>query len=145
MQDIAARALAILTRWIEVFAGVLFAWREMWRARSSLLVRRDNDSFIVHKASARGSLLRTARHTDSEDAPGDPVLATIPLGARATDEVLRAARSGLVLLEIADEDVVMRRLSVPAQAREFLPGIVRNQVDRLSPWQADQPFTVSMP
>jgi hypothetical protein len=48
MQDIAARALAILTRWIEVFAGVLFAWREMWRARSSLLVRRDNDSF--HRA-----------------------------------------------------------------------------------------------
>ena len=26
----------------------------------------------------------------------------------------------------------------PAQAREFLPGIVRNQVERLSPWQADQ-------
>jgi general secretion pathway protein L len=138
MQDIATRAIAILTRWIEVLAGVLFAWREMWRAQSSLLVRRDNDSFIVHKASARrGSLLRTARHTDSEDAPG-PVLATIPLGARATDEVLRAVRSGLVLLEMADEDVVMRRLSVPAQAREFLPGIVRNQVDRLSPWQADQ-------
>jgi general secretion pathway protein L len=126
MQDIATRAIAILTRWIEVFAGVLFAWREMWRARSSLLVRRDNDSFIVHKASARrGSLLRAARHTDSEDAPGDPVLATIPLGARATEEVLRAARSGLVLLEIAHEDVVMRRLSVPAQAREFMPGIVR--------------------
>jgi general secretion pathway protein L len=139
MQDIATRAIAILTRSIEVLAGVLFAWREMWRARSSLLVRRDNDSFIVHKASARrGSLLRTARHTDSKDAPGDPVLATIALGARASDEVLRAARSGLVLLELADEDVVMRRLSVPAQAREFLPGIVRNQVDRLSPWQADQ-------
>jgi Tfp pilus assembly protein PilN len=32
----------------------------------------------------------------------------------------------------------VRRIAVPAQAREFLPGIVRNQIERLSPWYADQ-------
>ena len=31
-----------------------------------------------------------------------------------------------------------RRLNVPAQAREFLSGIVRNQIERLSPWPADE-------
>ncbi len=140
MQDIVTRIGGIWIRWIDVLAAMLFAWREMWRARSSLFVRPTNDGFVVHKAGVRrDSLLRIVPQTDGpEAAPDTSVLATIPAGASAPDEVRRAARSGLILLELADDDVVKRRISVPAQAREFLPGIVRNQVDRLSPWQADQ-------
>jgi general secretion pathway protein L len=33
---------------------------------------------------------------------------------------------------------VARRIAVPVQARAFLPGIIRNQIERLSPWHADQ-------
>jgi general secretion pathway protein L len=47
-------------------------------------------------------------------------------------------RNGFVILELPSHELVVRRISVPAQAREFLPGIVRNRIERLSPWQADQ-------
>jgi general secretion pathway protein L len=52
--------------------------------------------------------------------------------------VVRASRDALVVLELPPEKVVQGRLSLPLQAREFLPGIVRNQIERLSPWKADQ-------
>jgi len=140
MQNLVTRVGAIWIRWIDVLAAVLFAWREMWRARNSLFVRRTNDGFIVGKPGVRrDNLLRVEPQTDApEIRSNDSVLATIPAGTPAPDEVLRSARSGLVLLELADDALVKRRISVPVQAREFLHGIVRNRVDRLSPWQADQ-------
>jgi general secretion pathway protein L len=51
---------------------------------------------------------------------------------------MRAAHSGFVILELPAHNVVVRRIAVPVQAREFLSGVVRNQIERLSPWQAEQ-------
>jgi general secretion pathway protein L len=181
---------AIWGRWIEVLAGVLFAWREVWRARRALIVQQENDRFIVRQAmpgrdrlippagseeiSSIGSVLRTLvtppdrepgglisdsslsthlsvsdelrlsppdpgeaiRIDDPESSPADS--AVLAAGTRAHDDLLRAARSGFVVFELPTDKLVVRRISVPAQAREFLPGIVRNQVERLSPWPADQ-------
>ena len=59
-------------------------------------------------------------------------------GTPISPEVTRAARDSLVILELAARDVAMRRISVPTQARDFLPGIVQNKIERLSPWRADQ-------
>ena len=67
-----------------------------------------------------------------------PESAVLAAGTRAPDDVVRAARNGFVVLELPTDKIVVRRISVPAQAREFLPGIVRNQVERLSPWPVDQ-------
>jgi general secretion pathway protein L len=53
-------------------------------------------------------------------------------------KVARAARHGLVMHELPFDTVVTRRISVPAQARDLLSGIVRNQIERLSPWHAEQ-------
>jgi general secretion pathway protein L len=41
------------------------------------------------------------------------------------------------MLEFPIGNVAVRRLSVPVQARDVVAGIVRNQIDRLSPWQCD--------
>ena len=76
--------------------------------------------------------------TMTEKAPAGSVLADLSVGTPVPDEVAQAAGSGFVILELPADKVVVRRINVPAQAREFLPGIVRNQVERLSPWQADQ-------
>jgi general secretion pathway protein L len=181
---------AIWERWIEVLAGVLFAWREVWRARRVLTVQHANDRFIVRQAKPSGD--RSIPQAGSEDissiefvsrnlvtphdreagevisdtslsthlsAPDElrisaPLLgeairiddpessptesAVLAAGSRAPDDVVRAAQNGFVVLELPTDKIVMRRISVPAQAREFLPGIVRNQVERLSPWPADQ-------
>ena len=48
---------AIWERWIEVLAGVLFAWREVWRARRALIVQHANDRFIVRQAKPSGDRL----------------------------------------------------------------------------------------
>jgi general secretion pathway protein L len=181
---------AIWGRWIEVLAGVLFAWREVWRARRALIVQQENDRFIVRQAkpgrdrlipqaglegiSSIGSVLsklvtprdrelgglisdtslsthlsvpdelqlsppgpgEAIRSDDPESSPADS--AVLAAGTRAPDDLLRAARSGFVVFELPTDKLVVRRISVPAQAREFLPGIVRNQVERLSPWPAEQ-------
>jgi general secretion pathway protein L len=47
-------------------------------------------------------------------------------------------RGGFVVLELPPDRVVRRQLTLPAQARAFLGGIVQNQIDRLSPWKSDQ-------
>jgi general secretion pathway protein L len=78
------------------------------------------------------------RTDNPERSPAGSVLAVLSAGTPASNEVVRAARSGFVVLELPADNVVVRRISVPTQAREFLPGIVRNQIERLSPWQVGQ-------
>src|SRR5262249_43657483 len=50
----------------------------------------------------------------------------------------RSARGRFVILALSADKIVTRHLNVPAQAREFLAGIVRNQIERLSPWPAGE-------
>src|SRR5215813_8787126 len=56
---------AIWERWIEVLAGVLFAWREVWRARRVLIVQHANDGFVVRQAKPSGD--RSIPQAGSED------------------------------------------------------------------------------
>ena len=113
---------AFLTRWVEVLAALLFSWREAWRARRSLVVSRDGAGFVIRQAGAES----------------DRPLATAAVGAPVAKNVADAARKSLVVLELPAEKAIARQISVPAKAREFLPGVIRNQIDRLSPWQADE-------
>jgi general secretion pathway protein L len=43
-----------------------------------------------------------------------------------------------VIFELPADKIVTRRASVPSQSREFLAGLVHNQIELLSPWPADQ-------
>jgi general secretion pathway protein L len=113
---------AILTRWLDVLAALYIGWREQWRGRRVLVVATEEQGFTVR------------RGTEGESA----VLASVQAGAKAPESVLEEGRNGLVVLQLAPDKVLHERLSIPRQAREFLPGIVRNQIERLSPWKADQ-------
>jgi general secretion pathway protein L len=66
------------------------------------------------------------------------VMAVLSAGTPLPAEVEHAARQSFVILELPGDKVVERRISVPAQAQEFLSGIVRNRIDRLSPWPAER-------
>ena len=125
--------VAILQRWLDVVASVFFACREMWRARRSLVVSRSAGEFIVRKAEPQRDAIV---HPHQPNA--DTVVAAVPAGTEAPAHVLRSARNGFVIFELGSDDVAVRRLNIPAPAREFLPGIVRNQIERLSPWNFDQ-------
>jgi general secretion pathway protein L len=126
----------LLQRWLDVLAATYFTWRDAWRAQRTLVIRRDNDQFTLRKApSEKNSASRQEVRQEEDECP---VLAVLTAGERASGEILRAAQWGTVVLEIPSENVVVRRISVPVQAREFVAGIIRNQIDRLSPWPSDQ-------
>jgi general secretion pathway protein L len=65
-------------------------------------------------------------------------LGSIRAGAAMPVEIARAAQRCFVVLELSPAEVITRRMNIPAQARDLLPGIVRNQIERLSPWRVGQ-------
>lgn len=119
-----------------MLVATFFAWRDAWRAQRSLVITCANDRFIVRKGSTNRDGI--AEPTGPVEPERGPVLGVLAAGERVSAELSHAARSGIVILEIPGENVVGRRLAVPVQAREFVAGIVRNQLDRLSPWHCDQ-------
>jgi general secretion pathway protein L len=121
------RIVAVFKRWIEILAALLLAWRESRRERRSLIVSYENGQVTVRQSDAgRDAMLRDTRAAK--------VSATLKPGAGIPADVSRAAQDSLVVLEFPADKVVMRRISVPEQARKFLAGVVRNQIERLSPW-----------
>jgi general secretion pathway protein L len=122
---------ALWRRWTEVLTLVWFAWQEARRARQAVVVARENEHFVVRKSPGNAG---THRDTPEEN----PVLATLARGAEAPAQVTQAARGSLVVFELPADIVVVRRVAVPVQAREFLAGIIRNQIERLSPWHANE-------
>src|SRR6266849_135463 len=125
---------AFLRRWIEVLTVTYFAWREAWRARQSLTVACENGHFIVRKSRQDRDI---GARPEQQNEPEEN-LAVLAAGAPIPAKVTRAARSGFIVFQLPSDLVVVRRIAVPVQAREFLPGIIRNQIERLSPWHADQ-------
>ena len=118
---------AVLRRWIDILAALHLAWRDSRRELRSLIVTRENEHFIIrHDAPARDAMLRDAR--------AGTVLATVPAGTAVSAEIARSAHSSFVIFEFPAGKVVTRQITVPAQARKFVSGVVRNQIERLSPW-----------
>ena len=125
--------VAIIRRWIEVLAGLLLAWRARRRERRSLIIRDEDGQLVIRPGEPdRDTIIRDA--ASQEEPPGFVLSA----GTAIAGDVARAARDGFVVLELPADRIVTRRTNVPAQAREFLAGIVRNQLERLSPWPPEQ-------
>jgi general secretion pathway protein L len=121
---------AIWKRWIEVLATLYLSWRESGRERRSLIVRRENEHVVVRRAEpTRDAILR--------DAQEGEILATLTPGMEISGDIQRAAQNNFVVLEFPAEKVFVQRITVPAQARKFLGGVIRNQIERLSPWPAN--------
>lgn len=121
---------AIWKRWIEVLATLFLSWRDSGRERRSLIVTRKNGHIVVRRAEAtRDAMLR--------DAQAGNILATLTPGTEISEDIRRAAHNSFVVLEFPPDKVVVRRITVPAQARKFLAGVIRNQIERLSPWPAN--------
>ena len=123
---------AFLRRWIEVLASVYFTCYEAWRARRPLIISCEDDHFTIRKTQPTSATDIRFERPDELDG------AVLTVGVPMSPEMTRAARDSLVIFELPADDVAVRRISVPAQAREFLPGIVHNKMERLSPWRADQ-------
>jgi general secretion pathway protein L len=124
------RIVAIIRRWIDVMAMLFLAWREHGRERRSLIIYDENGQLVIQ----RGELNRDAIIRDVRPEPPRIISA----GTAVPADVARLARDGFVILELPGDKFVTRRINVPAQARQFLSGVIRNQLDRLSPWPTEQ-------
>ena len=113
--------IAVLKRWIEVLARLLLAWREHRRSQRTLMISEENGALLVRQSGAAVA---------GRNAEPKPIVLSTPTAKR----ISRSARGRFVILALSADKVVTRHLNVPAQAREFLAGIVRNQIERLSPW-----------
>src|SRR5215813_4772759 len=116
--------IAVLKRWVEVLAMLLLAWREHRRSQGIIMISEENDALVVRQTGP--------------DPTADTKSRPKVLSASTAKRIARAARGRFVILALSADKIVTRHLNVPAQAREFLAGIVRNQIERLSPWPAGE-------
>jgi general secretion pathway protein L len=108
----------LLTNWFEELAAALEAWRGWRRTKASIVARQE------------GSCVVLRREGDFEAPP----IAILEAGEKTPAELAKIAGGRPIDFELPQTALVKRRLTVPGQARDVLPGIIRNQMERLSPW-----------
>ena len=134
--NIVQQATSLLLRWLDCAADTIVV----------LLARIITLRTVVLAERADGHFEIAAVGTDAK-APGEPIVIADgrvagPLSPSAA-AALRGARVNLVL---RPDRFLFRPLELPARAREFLDGIVRSQIDRLTPWSpADASFGWTRP
>jgi general secretion pathway protein L len=114
--------------WVEELAR-LFAPQppavKPWQA----MLLRAGEGFEVHVRQGRGVqlLARLDPDTTAEHAR-----------AITADLARRGVSRDTTVLRLAPSEVVATRLSLPAGVRDMLDPVIRNQIERLAPWPADQ-------
>ncbi len=116
--------------WIDdVAAGLALIGAMLRRSRRIELVEQADGSFLVvdmSKPAAERGDAPSLRLEESEIA--DPVSPqTRSLLARSSVDVM-----------LAPSRFIFRSLELPQGARQFLDGVVRSQIDRLTPWSANE-------
>src|SRR5438034_5729908 len=115
---------AIISAWTaSVAAAVIAAFDRTVSPRVIRLIEEDNGGFAVEG---------TAR---SDNVPSRIGFADGALSAPNLAQTFRGSRVEIVL---QPKRFLLRPLELPARAADFLEGIVRAQIDRLTPWSASE-------
>jgi general secretion pathway protein L len=118
-----ARHFATVSAWLEIVAGTIVAALDRVLAVQKVqLVEQDANNFLV-RPGAGG---RTLRLRIGEGVSG------------LTEELAALLRGSQVEVVLRPQLFLFRPLQLPRQAGEFLAGIVRAQIDRLTPWSANE-------
>jgi general secretion pathway protein L len=119
--------IALFARWIDAVAALgAGAARRFATSNSVELTEEEDGSFVVQKAGAAPS----GRPFERVHIADGRVT-----GAHADDvaQMVRGSRADVVL---RPDRFLLRPLELPQRAGEFLDGVVRAQIDRLTPWSA---------
>ena len=114
-----------LSRWLDTVAAWIVAAYAKAVAAPGVRVVEERDGTFVVQANGKAAAPGRIRIVNGE------VVAT---GAGNAAAMLKASRAELVL---QPGSFVFRPLELPRRATEFLDGIVRAQIDRLTPWSAE--------
>ena len=116
---------AILRGWTDtVAAAVIAAFDRVSSPRVIRLIEQDDGGFAVQAAAGKsGQIPRRLAFSEGSFAESD--LAPMFRGSR-------------VEIDLQPRRFLFRPLELPARAADFLEGIVRAQIDRLTPWNAGE-------
>jgi general secretion pathway protein L len=116
--------VAFFRSWTDsVAAAVIAAFDRVSSPRVIRLIEQDNGGFAVESAGK------------SENMPAHIAFADGSLSAPGLAPMLKGSRVEIVL---QPRRFLFRPLELPARASDFLDGIVRAQIDRLTPWSASE-------
>lgn len=116
----------MLSRWLDtVAAWIVAAYAKIAAAPGVRVVEEKDGTFSVEASGKAGAPPERIRIINGE---------VVAAGAGNAAAMLKASRAELVL---GPESFVFRPLELPRRATEFLDGIVRAQIDRLTPWSAE--------
>jgi len=120
----------LLGGWIAAVATALrFITARLRAQRRVLLVERDPDNFTARITSTqKGPILPGASFHLLHGRP-EPAL---------TAEWRAALRGSHVDILMRPDQVLFRAIDFPKQATDFLDGMIRAQIDRLTPWPASE-------
>ena len=127
----------VFSRWIDSVADLvtnLMSW--FAPVRKVRLVENESDEFVVHtneKIADPSFTHDRIRIVDGQIDRRSAIMSTTLAGSH-------------IELVLQSDRFIFRPLELPTRATEFMPGIVRSQIDRITPWNAaDAAFGWSEP
>ena len=136
------------SRWIDSVAKSIDSLADRYRSRRVIrLIENDDGTFTFQIANTAGKNVtwltkrRLWRPRKRANTPGMLVGSRIVDGALTEllpVDWMTALRGSRVEVILHPRRFLFRALELPRQAVEFLEGIVRSQIDRLTPWHANE-------
>jgi general secretion pathway protein L len=120
---------AFFGEWITAVAKAVDVAFGRYARRSQILLSESSDQTFKAKlkSAQKGPNLREVSFRLAQGRPVPP----LPAAWEA------AFRGGRVEAVLASDQLLFRPLDFPKQAVDFLDGMIRTQIDRLTPWTAD--------
>jgi general secretion pathway protein L len=132
--SIPSQIAAALSLWIDSVARTVGARLERARGARQVAITEDEEGFLNLRLASKAS-------KDGDLPPCRIALADGAISEPLSPEWSIAMRGAMVDLTLRPSRFVFRPLELPGRAVEFLDGIIRAQIDRLTPWNpADAAF-----
>jgi general secretion pathway protein L len=129
MMTVLSEASALFDEWIASVAGAIDSMIGRYAPRSQIVLGGESTGVLTAKlkSARRGPVLSDISFRISNGRPSPP----LPADWQA------AFRGSRVETDLAPAQVLFRPLAFPKQAADFLDGMIRTQIDRLTPWPAE--------
>ena len=126
---ILSEASALFDEWIASVAGAIDSMIGRYAPRSQIVLGGERTGVLTAKlkSARQGPALSDVSFRISNGRPSPP----LPADWQA------AFRGSRVETDLAPAQVLFRPLDFPKQAADFLDGMIRTQIDRLTPWPAE--------
>jgi general secretion pathway protein L len=126
---ILSEASALFDEWIASVAGAIDSMIGRYAPRSQIVLGGESTGVLTAKlkSARQGPALSDVSFRISNGRPSPP----LPADWQA------AFRGSRVETDLAPAQVLLRPLDFPKQAADFLDGMIRTQIDRLTPWPAE--------